>query len=83
MENFATCKVIGEETIQFPADDRCITNLQEVHHVTYSRYNLISHEVIHGEGFSFSSEGGLMKVSKEAHVKFRPNVSAMYICCKL
>jgi len=24
-----------------------------------------------------------MKVSKEAHVKFRPNVSAMCICCKI
>ena len=34
-------------------------------------YNLISLGALHREGFSFSSEGDLIKVSKEAHVKFQ------------
>ena len=36
-----------------------------------SRYNLISLGALQGEGFSFSSKGDLMKVFKEAHVKFQ------------
>ena len=67
----ATSKVIGEETIQFHACDVCITTLQGVRHVPDSRYNLISPEALHREGFNFSSEGDLMEVSKETHLKFK------------
>ena len=42
MRNFATSKVIGEETIQFRSYDGCIITLQNVPHVPESRYNLIS-----------------------------------------
>ena len=45
--------------------------LQGVRHVTESRYNLISLGALQGKGFSFSFEGDLMEVSKEAHVKFQ------------
>jgi len=41
MRNFATSKVIGEETIQFRSYDRCIITLQNVRHVPDSRCNLI------------------------------------------
>jgi len=71
MGNSATSKVIGEGTIQFHSYDGCITTLQGVHYVPDSRYNLISLEALHREGFSFSSEGDLMEVSKEAHMKFQ------------
>ena len=47
-----------------------ITTFQDVLHVPESRYNLISLRVLQGEGFSFSSEGDLMEIFKEAHVKF-------------
>jgi len=70
MKNSATSKVIGEEIIQFFSNDGCITTLQSVHHVPESRYNHISLGVLHGEGFNFSSEGDLMEVFKDAHVKF-------------
>jgi len=72
MENSATSKVIGEKIIQFRShDDGCISTLQGVHHVPESRYNLISLWALHREGYSFSSKGDLMKVFKEAHVKFQ------------
>jgi len=63
--------VIGEGTIQFYFHDGCITTLQDVRHVPESRYNLISLGALLGEGFNFSSEGDLMKVSKYANVKFQ------------
>jgi len=70
-ENSATSKVIGEETIQFRSHDGCITTFQDVHHVSKSRYNLISLGALHSEGFCFSSKGDLMKVFKEAHAMFQ------------
>ena len=71
MENSTTRKVIGEGTIQFRLHDGCITTFQGVLCVPESRYNLISLGTLHREGFNFNSEGNLMKVSKEAHVKFQ------------
>jgi len=63
--------VIDERTIQFHSHDECITILQGICHVPDSRYNLISFRALHREEFGFSSEGDLMKVFKEAHVKFQ------------
>jgi len=71
MENSTTSKVIGERTIQFQSHDRCITTLQGVCYVPESKYNLIFLGTLYGEGFNCSSEGDLMKVSKDAHVKFQ------------
>jgi len=65
MGNSVTSKVIGERKIQFRSHDGCITTLQGIHYVPESRYNLISLGAIHEEGFSFSSEGDLMEVSKK------------------
>jgi len=62
--------VIGEGTIQFYSLDGCITTLQGIRHILESRYNLISLGDLHGEWFNFSSEDDLMKVLKDAHVKF-------------
>ena len=71
MGNSATSKVIGKRTIQFWSRNGCITTLQSIYYVLKLRYNLISLGVLQGEGFSFSSEVDLMKVFKEAHVKFQ------------
>ena len=80
MGNSATSKVIGEGTIQFRSHDGCITTLQGVRHVPESRYNLISLRALHRKGFSFTSECDLMKVYKEAHVKFQiERVSNVYM----
>ena len=79
MRNSATSKVIGEGTIQFRSHNEYMTTLQDVRHILDSRYNLISLGALHREMFSFSSEGDFMKVSKEVHVKFQANVSAMCI----
>ena len=68
--NSATSKVIGEETILIRSHDGCFITLEGICHVPESRYNLISLGALQGEGFSFSSEGDLMEVIKEAHVKF-------------
>ena len=80
MGNSSTSKVIGEKTIQFWSHDRCITTLQGVHHVPKSRYNLISLGTLQAKGFSFSSEGDLMQVSKVAYVKFQAErIGNMYM----
>jgi len=71
MGNSATNKVIGEGIIRFHSHDECITTLQGVRHVPDSRYNLISLEALQDKGFNFSSEGDLMVVFKEDHVKFQ------------
>jgi len=71
MKNFATRKVIGEETIQFRSHDGCITIFQGVCHVPKSRYNLISLGALHKKGFCFCSKDDLMEVFKEAHVMFQ------------
>ena len=71
MENSATSKVNGEGTIQFRSHDECITTLQGIYYVSELRYNLISHRALQGKWFTFSFEGDLMKVFKEAHVKFQ------------
>jgi len=71
MGNSTTSKVIGKRTNQFRSHDRCITTLQDVHHIFESRYNLISLETLHGEEFNFNSRVDLMKVFKEAHMKFQ------------
>ena len=70
MGNSTTSKVIGVGTIHFLSHDGCITTLQGVRRVPESRYDLISLGTLHGEEFSFSSEGDLMKVFKYTHVKF-------------
>ena len=69
--NSAISNVIGERTIRFRSHDRCITTLQDVFHVPESRYNLISLEVLHEEGFNFSFEGDLIEVFKDTQVKFQ------------
>ena len=71
IRNSATSKVIGEKTVQFCSHDGCITTLQGIHHVSESRYNLISLGALHEEGFNFIFEGDLMKVFKDAQVKFQ------------
>jgi len=70
MKNSATSKVIDEGKIQFRSHDGCITT-QGLRYVLDSMYNLISLGALQGEWFSFSSEGNLMKISREAHVKFQ------------
>jgi len=62
MGNSILNKVIGKETIQLWSHDGYIITFQGVHHIPKSRYNFISLRTLHGEGFSFSSEGDLMKV---------------------
>ena len=80
MENSATRKVIGEGIIQFYFHDGCITALQGNHHVSESRYNLISLGAPHGEGFNFSFVGNLIEVFKDTHVKFQTeSVSNVYM----
>jgi len=66
-----TSKAIGKWTIYFRSHEGRITTLQGVHHVPKLRYNLIFLGTLHGEGFRFSFEGDVMKVSKDAYVKFQ------------
>jgi len=71
MGNSANSNVIGKGKIPFHTDDGCITTLQGVRHVLESRYNLISLESLHEEGFNFNSEDDLMISFQRSHVKFQ------------
>jgi len=71
MKNFATSKVIGEKIIQFRSHDGCINTLQGIRHIPESRYNLIFLGALYREGSNINTEGDLMKVFKDAHVKFQ------------
>ena len=60
--------------------DGWITTFQGIRHVPESRYNFISLGALQGEGFSFSFEGDLMKVSKEPYAKFQvKHVGSVYM----
>jgi len=81
MGNSAMRRVIGEGIIQFRSNNACITTLQGVYHVPESRYSIISLGALHEEGFNLNFEGDLMKVFKDAQVKFlAERVGNIYSC---
>ena len=70
MGNSTTSKVIGKGTIQF----RLMMNaslLFKTFVIFPNQGTISSLGALQGECFSFSTDGDLMEVSKEAHVKFQ------------
>ena len=64
MGNDATCPIIGIDTIKIKMFDGIVRVLSNVRHVLYLKKNLISLRVLEDLGYSYSSKGGIMKITK-------------------
>ena len=66
MGNDATCLVIGIGTVKIIMFDGVVRILSNVRYVPDLRKNLISLEVLDDLGYLYSSNGGIMKITKDA-----------------
>ena len=66
MGNDATCSVIGIGTVKIKMFDGVVRVLSNVRHIPDLRKNLISLGVLDDLGYSYSSKGGIMKITKGA-----------------
>ena len=64
MSNDATCLVIGIGIVKIMMFDGVVRILSNVRHVPDLRKNLISLGVLDNLGYSYSSKGGIMKITK-------------------
>ena len=79
MGNDATCLVIGISTVKIKMFDGIVRVLSNVRHVPELRKNLISLGVLDDLGYSYSSKGGIMKVTKGALMVMKgQKVSTLY-----
>ena len=66
MGNDATCPVIGIGTVKIKMFDGVVRVLSNVRHVPDLRKNSISLGVLDDLGYTYSSKGGIMKITKGA-----------------
>ena len=79
MGNDATCLVIGISTVKIKMFDGIVRVLSNVRHVPELRKNLISLGVLDDLGYSYSSKGGIMKITKGALMVMKgQKVSTLY-----
>ena len=79
MGNNATCLVIGIDTVKIKMFDGVVRVLSNVRHVPDLRKNLISLGVLDDLGYSYSSKGGIMKITKGALMVMKgQKVSTLY-----
>ena len=64
MGNDATCPIIGIGIVKIKMFDGVVRFLSNVRHVLDLRKNLISLGVLDDLGYSYSSNGGIMKITK-------------------
>ena len=79
MGNDATCPVIGIGTVKIKMFDGVVRVLSNVRHVPDLRKNLISLGVLDDLGYSYSSKGGIMKITKSALMVMKgQKISTLY-----
>ena len=79
MGNDATCLVIGIGTVKIKMFNGVVRVLSNVRHVPDLRKNLISLGVLDDLGYSYSSNGGIMKITKGALMVMKgQKVSTLY-----
>ena len=79
MGNDATCPVIGIGTVKIKMFDGIVRVLSNVRHVLDLRKNLISLGVLDDLGYSYSSKGGIIKITKGALTVMKgQKVSTLY-----
>src|SRR3954464_14589736 len=66
MGNDAACNIIGIGNIRMRMFDGQVRTLSNVRHVPDMRKNLLSLGALEAQGFRFSGEGGVIKVSKDS-----------------
>ncbi|GJY08330.1 retrovirus-related pol polyprotein from transposon TNT 1-94 [Tanacetum coccineum] len=80
MGNDSPCKVVGIGTIRIKMHDGVVRTLTNVRHVLDLKKNLISLGVLDSKGFKYTSENGVLRVSKGALVvmKATKGTSSLY-----
>ncbi|GJU24648.1 transposable element [Tanacetum coccineum] len=80
MGNDSPCKVVGIGTIRINMHDGVVRTLTDVRHVPDIKKNLISLGVLDSKGFKYTSENGVLRVSKGALVmmKATKGTSSLY-----
>jgi len=68
MRNNMPCKTIGIRSIKIRMHDGIVRTLSNVRHVPDLKKNLISLGILDSNGYKFSAEGGVMRVSKDSLV---------------
>nr|GEZ14009.1 retrovirus-related Pol polyprotein from transposon TNT 1-94 [Tanacetum cinerariifolium] len=68
MGNDSPCKVVGSGTIHIKMHDGVVRAVTHVRHVPDLKKNLISLSVLDSKGFKYTSENGVLRVSKGALV---------------
>ncbi|KAL6521554.1 hypothetical protein OROGR_018123 [Orobanche gracilis] len=80
MGNDAQCKVAGIGTIQIKTHDDIVRTFSNVRYVPDLKRNLISLGTLESLGCRYSTEGGVLKVSKGALVLLKANrVGSLYV----
>lgn len=62
MGNHASCKVVGIGTIRIKMFDGVVENVGWCEDVPNLRKNLVSHSTLDSNGYSYNSEGGVLKL---------------------
>ena len=66
--NNASCKVAGIRTIRIRMFDGVVRTLSDIKHVPNLKRNFISLSTLDAKGYKYTSEGGVLKMSKGALV---------------
>ena len=66
--NNMSYKVVGVGTVRIKIYDSVVRTLTDVRHVPDLRKSLISLGTLDSQGYKYSAEGGVLSVSKDAHV---------------
>ena len=64
MRNNMTCKVLGIGTVRITMYDGVVRILSNVRHVLDLRKNLLSLGIFDSQGYKYTSEGGVLRISK-------------------
>ena len=82
MDDNASCKVAGIETVRIKIFDGVVSTLGDVRHVPDLKRNLISLSTFDAKGYKYIDEGGVLKISKGALVvmKGHQKTIMLYIC---
>ena len=68
MSNNVSCKVTDIGTVCIKMFDRVVRTLGDVRHVSDLKRNLISLSTLDAKGYKYTSEGGVLTISKGALV---------------
>ncbi|KAG8475836.1 hypothetical protein CXB51_032777 [Gossypium anomalum] len=68
IENNASCKIEGVETIKVKMFDGVVRTLSDVRHVPKLKRNLISLSTLDSKGYRYTAESGVLKISKGSSV---------------